>query len=230
MGCDIHAAIEYLNDGKWTALELPNKYFGKYGDEEKMTTRVDIDRDYDLFAILGNVRNGTAFAGCKTGDGFDPMSDNRGTPDDASEGAIKALSNEHSPTWVTLAEILAYDWRRTSRHQGYADAKSFEEWDRMKEWNLAPPSYCGDVSGGRTEKITNAEMRIFVGEIIQQYPGHRDVATKVLAESGKYTLVEWTETYSEAGKQIWTAILPHMLALGTQYGHANVRLVMDFDS
>ena len=43
IGTDIHAAIEYLNDNKWTALEVPNPYFGKYDDEKKMTARVRRD-------------------------------------------------------------------------------------------------------------------------------------------------------------------------------------------
>ena len=230
MGTDIHAANEYLNDNKWTALEVPNPYFGKYDDKNKMTARVDIDRDYDLFAILGNVRNGRAFAGCKTGDGFEPMSDKRGVPDDISEAGRAALSDEHSSTRVTLAEILAYDWRRTTGHCGYCNAQQFERWDRMKEWEPEPQDYCGDVNGRGIEKIPNAEMRIFVAEIMRQYPGQREIAERVLGESHKYTLVEWTETYAESGKQLWTAVLPHILALGVQYGFENVRLVMDFDS
>ena len=42
------------------------------------------DRNYNLFAILANVRNGTAFAGCKTGEGFNPISNPKGVPSDAS--------------------------------------------------------------------------------------------------------------------------------------------------
>jgi hypothetical protein len=41
-------------------------------------------RGYDVFAILGNVRNGTGFAGVKTSSGFVPISDGRGIPDDLS--------------------------------------------------------------------------------------------------------------------------------------------------
>ena len=58
MGCDIHPAIEYRQDGAWKAVLFPNKHFGKYEGEPEFTAKIDIGRDYDLFAILGNVRNG----------------------------------------------------------------------------------------------------------------------------------------------------------------------------
>lgn len=42
-------------------------------------------RNYDVFAILGNVRNGSGFAGTRTSSGFEPISDQRGLPYDLSQ-------------------------------------------------------------------------------------------------------------------------------------------------
>lgn len=125
MGCDIHPAIEFRQDGQWKALLFPNKNFGKeWNEEPELVADLDILRDYDLFAILGNVRNvrNGRSAAMNTGDGFDPMSDGRGVPEDATPETLKALSDEHSATWVSLTEILSYDWTRSTVSRGVVDA------------------------------------------------------------------------------------------------------------
>lgn len=216
MGCDIHAAIEYKENGQWKAFLVKNPYFGKYEDEPEMRARVDFDRDYDLFAILGNVRNGHGFAGIRTGSGFEPMSDGRGYPSDMSSAADEAMSHEHSATWVTLAEILAYDWERTTQKRGVVDAATFERWDRVKSWSPEPESYSGDVRGPRIRHISNDEMRLAIKNGVDL--------------NGLHTAVEWGETYASAAHQLWTKALPVMLKLGAANGYDNVRLVMDFDS
>jgi hypothetical protein len=101
MGTDIHFYIEKLGeDGRWHVLDDPRGWYG--------------GRNYDLFAILANVRNGYAVAGVRTGDGFSPLGP-RGLPLDVSE-ALRGLDHEqlqiqfHSQSWVSLREILEYDW------------------------------------------------------------------------------------------------------------------------
>lgn len=227
MGTDIHAAIEFRKSAAepWQAVMVPNKYFGKYDDESEFTSRINIERDYDVFAILGNVRNGYAFAGCVTGVGFEPISDNRGVPEDISEDGRKALSDEHSPTWVTLPELLTYDWTRLTIKTGIVGQEEFERWDRMKEWESGPRSYCGGVSGQRVKHISPDEMR-------ERIKGIKSGAVQAGSDSfDYYTRLEWKESYAEAGKQLWVSVLPLMLKAAVDCGSAdNVRLVMDFDS
>lgn len=43
------------------------------------------DRNYDVFSILANVRNGYGFAGVVTSSGFEPIAPGRGLPDDLSQ-------------------------------------------------------------------------------------------------------------------------------------------------
>ncbi|WP_206689631.1 hypothetical protein, partial [Streptococcus pseudopneumoniae] len=40
------------------------------------------NRNYDLFGIIGNVRNGTGFAGVVLGTGWPSIADHRGLPED----------------------------------------------------------------------------------------------------------------------------------------------------
>ena len=227
MGCDIHPAIEFRQSAEmpWKTLLNKNPYFGKYGDEKEMTASLHIDRDYDLFAVLGNVRNGSGFAGCDTGDGFDSISDGRGVPDDISDEAREALSDEHSATWFTLAEILAFDWDRSTKHRGCVSVGTFAKWDRMKEFNPQPEEWSGGCSGSSVKFISNDEMR----EVLKNEP-ELAKETGIFPPSGLHTWIEWENSYTADTTQMWTKILPKMLNLGRQYGFDNVRLVMDFDS
>ena len=150
----------------------------------------------------------------------------RGVPEDISDAARAALSNEHSATWVTLAEILAYDWDRSTKHRGWVDAMTFERWDRMKEWNSTPDSWCG---GGNFKQVSIEEMRDLVH--VATLSSDRELTEKRLRAIGHVMCrIEWEETYTQSATQMWTKILPKMLNLGQQYGNDNVRLVMDFDS
>jgi len=235
MGCDIHPAIEFRTSANepWKAVLSKNKNFGKeWNEDPEMVADLDLDRDYDLFAILGNVRNGSGFAGCDTGDGFDPMSDHRGIPKDISPEALASLSNEHSPTWVTLAEILAYNWDRKTRKRGVVDAVTFLDWDWMKSFRPAPDSYSGDVGGTMVVKISAEAMKEKVDAIRGNRHGRSEDVKKDVAKhlANHYCRIEWEESYSSAANQLWTKVLPVMLNLGRDHGFDNVRLVMDFDS
>lgn len=84
MGCDIHALVECkTKDGRWISCGA-----------------VDIWRNYDLFALLGDVRN--------SGD-VKPLSRRRGVPPDASGGYRDLVemwgADGHSHSWLTLAEL-----------------------------------------------------------------------------------------------------------------------------
>ena len=68
MGCDIHLYVERKVPGiGWVSLEDPNEHYNGL-----------TNRNYSIFAILANVRNGRGFAGIVTGTGFNPISEPRG--------------------------------------------------------------------------------------------------------------------------------------------------------
>ena len=232
MGTDIHAGIEYKDATGWHAVTSPNKYYGKYPGEPKESARLDLDRNYDLFAILADVRNGSGFAGIKTGDGFEIISKPKGLPEDADPVTLEtACTGDHSDTWITLQEILDFDWTRTTRHTGVVDATQFEKWDRMKEYIPGPASYAGDVSGSKIKHISNEEMRAHIQDVFggNRYGQERNACLSKL-DNNLVTRLEWESGYTETTTQVWEKILPTMLKLGKEYGYNNVRLVMNFDS
>lgn len=232
MGCDIHAAIE-INDGEgWQAVRFPNRHYGRWENEPRETCRLDFGRNYDAFAILADVRNGVGVAGLDTGDGFVPMSQARGLPDDISEEAREeACTGDHSDTYVTFEEMLGYDWTRTTKERGVVSAVQFEKWDRVKEWNQRPDEYCGDVSGGGVRHISADEMRELVAlHIGNRRGGEYADAIEQFAKtfSNLYCRIEWTESYTEAAGELWEKWFPIMLKLSRE--HKQVRMVMNFDS
>lgn len=129
MGCDIHDYFEIKNGDKWERLitrreELRDLLYGPGSDErdEKMSQEersklldemwehpLDIGRNYDLFAILADVRNGRGFAGIVTGTGFDPISDPKGLPDDCSEGVLDEYCTKFEPEYYD-DDYTEEDW------------------------------------------------------------------------------------------------------------------------
>lgn len=91
MGCDIHSVAQVLKGLKWkTVLQ------DVAGD----------NRNYDTFAVLANVRNGYGFAGCDTGDGYEPICEPKGFPEDfllRPDDESVHLFHSYTPT-------EGYDW------------------------------------------------------------------------------------------------------------------------
>ena len=93
MGCDIHLYVERKVEGAWKSVHdfAPDKY-GEGVADVSYEDRWYSDRNYDLFAILADVRNGHGFAGVATGEGFTPIADPKGIPADC-DPQIKARSD-----------------------------------------------------------------------------------------------------------------------------------------
>lgn len=160
MGCDIHIVIQRQEpDGAWR--ELPWQHVWSHDGKDSAVKGVPIapdvfrNRNYDLFGILANVRNGSGFAGIQTGEGWPSIADDRGFPDDFD--ADKALPDpaypeygprslgDHSFTWVSLDELKAFDWDGTETWlYGVVPA---EQYERLSASGESPDSYCGGTHG-----------------------------------------------------------------------------------
>jgi len=149
MGTDIHGRLRYKrwsHQKDYNYVELPTLFD---------------DRDYDFFAIIGNVRNGYGFAGnSRYENPVEPITNNRGLPEDEpnnynynikTEEETEIYYGDHSYSYVTLKEL-----KETKLHLqkvirvGYFNITEYEEVLKGK----TPTTWCGDVSGGNVEKIT----------------------------------------------------------------------------
>jgi hypothetical protein len=99
MGTDINIRAERKIDGVWTVVEV---------------SAFDC-RSYGVFGFLANVRNYSRIP---------PIAELRGLPNDCSVAASDWLEDCHSTSWLSIAELLAFDYdqtfedRRTSKTIG----------------------------------------------------------------------------------------------------------------
>lgn len=242
MGTDIHLMLEVRRGGKWelaTDALIPNHWYRKdakyeWETQEMIPLSEGGPRNYDAFAILGDVRNGHGFAGIKTGDGFAPLSSGRGLPDDLSQIVDPdAVNWGHSHSYLTLRELVADDnyWNQSSGHCGYVAARVYANWDKQGE----PPSYCGDVSGQGIKKVSGEEMDSILAALDEKpappddifednpLPGH---------EVSHFVFVEWGESYKDAAGYYYRQLIPALAQYAEErkLSHDDVRLVFFFDS
>jgi len=176
------------------------------------------NRNYSVFAVLANVRNGYGFAGVRTSSGFNVISEPRGLPEDISyelEGYLQSRV-EHTPTWLNLQEVEEFDWSQTTTHCGVVNAREYVE---FKE-NGKPSSWCGGVSGPNVTHVSNEEMDKYLAD------GGKLPEKNSWSSPGFYTTVEWEQTYEYSCGDFLEA----MKRLRTEYPKDNIRLVFYFDS
>ena len=231
MGCDIHTRFERRRvDGTWEVLVDPTpdeqglRYQGWRASDALASGRpvppvfVEFhDRNYNLFSILANVRNGSGFAGVKTGDGYEPISDCRGIPADASpeyQELVEQWNGDgHSHTWVTLDEILDPTWHNKKvTHCGVIPT---EEYLKYRETGTRPRSWSSAVWGQSLTTIEESE------------------ADQQLASQGSITSTHvriwWTNTYLESVSWFVEWIRAKVLPMANGEP-TTVRMCMFFDN
>lgn len=237
MGCDIHLFVEKRVKGKWVTADKWET--DKDDDPPRKHVPYDAsfyhDRNYNLFAILADVRNGRGFAGIKTGEGFEPIEAPRGLPDDVCD-ELRAESEQwgsdgHSHSHFTVAELMAYDWTQTSKLCGVVDGVEFERWSRYdRGQGEGPQSYCGDVTGPSVQMLSEAEMRRACSKAIKEIenlPHQKKQEALGQKLCNLYTHVEWELPYYKSAGQFLGHTLPRLWRLGA---HDDVRIVFWFDN
>lgn len=252
MGTDIHFYVE-RRDGPDAPWQSADKWIDDgHGSHVSYTDAFYSDRNYDLFAILADVRNGRGFAGVKTGDGFVPIAAPRGLPIDMSPelAAFMAQGIEHTPSWLTVAELMSYDWTQTTTKTGVVDLSELARW----KLDGSPNSWSGAIHGGGHVTIDATPKLIArIDDILAntQILGHDkklrtvnwwdlfhqndDAMAAVNAKlcenvPGAQRLgfqVSWGVAYYESAQQFLGCTLPRLWRLGTP---ENVRIVFYFDS
>lgn len=245
MGCDIHLQVERRVNGKWERVEsLPPRPCswcdgrGHYKDRPddkcyscgerservagKATPGMDYapyhDRNYTVFSVLAGVRN----------DGYvKPIAEPRGLPDDCAKPREYDENDEggwdygdHSQSWLTLAELQAYDWKQSIKDEGFVGAKAFADWE--KSGALHPSEWSGAVSGRMVEHVTHSDMREYIARGFAQHPMIEQIAGK----KEFYTLCQWSVPLTVYCKNFLT-FMESLTAIGNP---EDVRIVFGFDS
>lgn len=173
-------------------------------------------RNYDVFSILADVRNGYGFAGVKTGAGFNPISEPKGLPDNVSTLVYEASDawgiDGHSHSYLTLRELLEYDWNQVTQHTGYV---SKEYYKTFKEKGK-PDSWSAGVWGADVKFITNQEMDEILNGSSPDTPQ-------------TYTHVVWDEPYYVSADNFYTKSIPMLKELSDGKPD-DIRIVFWFDN
>ena len=240
MGCDIHLYVEVRGPDKvWGSYE---EWVDKYGEgrfDVPYEKQVYTGRSYDLFSILANVRNGYGFGGVDTGEGFVPISEPRGLPDDVSFEVQRCAddweADGHSHSYLTVQELMEYDWTQVTTKRGIVSALEYVEWSRWRKGEgLGPESYSGGVFGKDIKHVSVEEMAKVVAEYRKKVPEAAEYMwLKALGEEdsfsfGRYhTQVSWDTPYYRSAAGFLGEVLPQLWRMGK---FEDVRIVFWFDN
>lgn len=186
MGCDIHLFVEKKNEnGEWELVQGKNswkKQYQEWADKEENQERKNYylkrvqeepetcyegwlydNRNYRTFSVLADVRNGISSWRDEpaTGHYVKPISEPKGMPDDLPDEMREIYENEyeHSGSYLTLKELLDYDWNQKVKFAGLVSKSEYQEFKN----NGSPQSWCG---GSNALLISNEDMEKYIrGEI-----------------------------------------------------------------
>lgn len=219
MGCDIHLYVEKRTDGVWRELHQVPPYDCTWCDGKKINRQGDAcwrckglgkqtepwdNRNYDVFAMLADVRNGYGFAGCDTGDGFRPIASPRGLPLDVSK-ILRVRADEygadgHSHSWLLLSELDRPDYyRQVTIHRGVVTPAAYAKWLAAGA-NARPDRWCGGVSGRDTHTVNRSDMdhliRLGVVRTDVEEQDYDTQSTHGTDGNHYYTSITWSEPYA----------------------------------
>jgi hypothetical protein len=211
-------------------------------------------RNYNLFAMLADVRNGRGFAGVQTGAGFNPIAEPRGLPDDVTPGHYDEEVEDfvggfnfgdHSFSHLTLKELLDYDWDQTTALccyiplSYYAVRKetgdtSAPEWGSGGIWGQGIEMIDADEAdrllATRPNLVTEAQRQAVRDRLngMKKSTISNDFGHIDLAEKKYYVREWWTETYRDCAGEFYTHVIPALQKIDPN--PENVRIVFGFDS
>lgn len=232
MGCDIHMNVEVRRRGRWQFV--PPTEESKYVPGYRHWWN---DRSYITFAVLAGVR-------ADNGDP-PPISEPRGYPEDADPVTVLDEPNEdgltsqgqnhgdHSHTWLTLDEVLAYDWSVAFQETGVVSIVEYVRCLREKDTPNSWSRWGRWVGGGQTKVLTPSEADLWL-KSEEASAALLDAVVNddspFAREFGGHLYVDWAWTTLLndrcASFLEWARSLPKMLRAAPE----NIRLVFSFDS
>ena len=207
MGTDIHYTFQKLNK----EVDPPRW--------ENVKSEYKRDRDYLLFAVLADVRNGFGFAGVPIFEPVEPISEPRGLPVDLSTtlpGPATVLTEEewereyenrergyldgdHSFSWLTADEML--NWRERNKDVEMIEfgVISRKDHDTLEYRQKPTGTYCGWLSGKDILVLPDFLVRGYKDFKKQVLERNKD-AQETLGLAGMAELANWA-VFKDYGPQ-----------------------------
>jgi len=214
MGCDIHLQVEQRINGRWGEA-FPNvPCSGSHSEDYPLKScywckgsgyeSTYSGRNYDLFAILADVRNYSEIA---------PIASPRGVPVDASHSYLEKVRewgcDGHSHSYFTLKELLDFNWEKSINKTALV---ALEEYKRVKKENDTPKCCCRWVSG----------------PVINQEQADAIIANGSLPTDWTHVEYSWEESPRDLCRGFWDHFLPSLKELDPN--PENIRIVFFFDN
>lgn len=199
MGCDIHCVWQAKKDGAWIDIE---------SDYEQ-------NRQYLLFAVLANVRNGYD---------IEPIADTRGLPADfamtddeehvgisgKSETPYATWMGDHSHTWLSGEEMIAWsETAPTITRKGVISREQYATWKK----GTSPEGWSGAISGQTVHTIEETDVE-----------GEEGWTRDALDQEWSHIRVSWPANLGEELAYFFDEV---KRLVGV---HGEIRLVCGFDS
>lgn len=209
MGCDIWLYVEKWNEkeGEWEYVDT--SYEETRGTYKYYQPSIWPHRNYDVFAILADVRNSHNFI---------PISQPKGMPECVSDYINKKYEEfgeyGHSHSYFTLKELKEYDWNKTATISGWVDETRYKEW----KLGIPPTEYCESIWGKIYQTVSNQEMDFIIDGINPRKEGIK-----------YFTQVKWDKSYRDGFKGFYDKVIPKLQSL-SDGDDENVRIVFWFDN
>ena len=185
MGCDIHILTERKYEDKWFNCDnwKYNYYFGKDEYEKQFDLKpVYTHRNYELFSVLANVRNGASMWETMAGIGdkavsLPYISEPKGIPEDCCIHTKEYIDiwdcDGHSHSYFTIKELYNY-WINMSlktKRSGVLVGQVLEDFD---EKGIIPREWCkgylgSEKSGYRQWEVEYNPLDNFMKAIIKHF-------------------------------------------------------------
>ncbi|MED1801822.1 hypothetical protein [Brevibacillus porteri] len=188
MGCDIHLYVEQRTENGWEAVQGINPWIARYkafalnarerGENERaaeldryvveMETKelwvyegwLYKERNYALFAMLADVRNNYDYK---------PICQPKGLPGDISDVVGKEAArweeDGHNHSWLTLQELLTYDWDQTTTITGWVEKNVADKYRQTGK----RPSYWFYDTTNRNNNYEQISWQVKYSEHVQQF-------------------------------------------------------------
>lgn len=201
MGTDIHGVFQKRNkQNEWVDID----------------TKYEFNRHYQLFAFIGDVRNGFGFAGVRTGEHINPLTSRRGVPSDIQIDNFNDYGiiwlGDHSHSWFYIKEYFAHLEKAKSVIQtGIISRPHYEEWIKTypdPETRKSPSSYANGIWGKDIVIVNDNEVEK------QKHPHYTHIR------------VEWSASLKEE----FDYFTKELVRLIAEHETEEIRFVFGFDS
>ncbi len=220
MGTDIELFAEVKRKGKWMKVgevfdwpESMKKLAQKFGPK---TDQPYMDRNYELFSILADARNSF---------GLTPISKPRGIPKDISKELKDKLNAAYidqdiKPSWVSLKELLDFDWDKKIRLCGIVDEANYKIFVEQG----TPQLYEFDFVFRAAAQLFNPSHPMSKQIVL---PEHEYLLSQKKEKKEYRIIICWTKAVKDMVDQFYALTLPQLKKLDKN--PANIRIVFYFN-